>query len=1157
MKKDDVIRDFCQNKDILNNEAFKAFIDIEELKLQGYYFIGVNVKVDSKDSIRPVICNNIRYQSFNTEHGVGTTIGGTIPNMLSLADPKKQSNIREITYTCDMKNPLTINVHGNIVIRSIFGGDRIIDKSQVLCKEDQDLVDFLSSPDYNSRSTFIADVLNQFTIINCSGPFRVWMYLVDFDINNLGQPLSYILVITENNETLDSIRTQRSAVIMDYIMMAKSIKLKKLADQREREAIKSAKAAIMSRNMSHNLGSHVMFYIKQKLESAPKILQNGVLKDLVTSSSLEDIKEKIKKLGDADDVSEIKGNIENFPTSLGEEMPFLVGLGRFLNYLQERQDYIATVATDYIPYPSVVSFKDAIYDELKPELRCERHNGEAVGRKASNLLLKYIAYSEGFNDSASIVLQFQDAFRGLEDVPADLRTMNVNLPSGTLGRQAFFSIMENIIRNTAKHDGSKVGKSPLVFRFDLLEPNAEPEKEEAKMEPDRFSPVNDKYFYFTGNENLDKKEVESAYKNHGNDYYYLGITIVLGHDATDTVKHIGKALKKKYLTEDGQMDDSCKGIKEIRLSAAWIRGMALDTDISENEPPAVSVRLCNGNLQYIICLPKPKKVAFVLFDHNFGYGGAIKEYETTHKEIVENALYAKGSKVFVPDVVRPENGTRQVIEEKVFSDSLIKQFVDFDLIVLDSRIETKNKNKIRSIVNSRVFEPQDFNETMRHIYDATDVAFGKTVVNEAEAQNYLAKFVGQVYHEWLKTTFGKDNEGEPKPIPQLVINDGKAHMIKFPNPSTDDEQNATNGADKSKYDEDLLNEKLVLCNSSDTDIQPGQLVYSKHYSGQDDLKERYNQAGFLEGVSGGNSTDRLIRQDEWNREWYVKQMAAAMTKVAVIDERIFAKFVRQPDNLWTIETMKDWLKKMKEITDYGKSGFYTKFNEVVGTMFPSLISEDWDPLYNFANNTINIEDENGIKTLLKKIPTDPIDFSVANINAQKGVWAFNIAISNLHEANANNSVPTVSVLCYSDNQIVEVAKFTKIGNEIKTIPEEQPNSDWKKFDFISIHQGVLDKIYGAWNIKSGETDDERKRAREEKESVIRAIFNCFSTQTPVYIDEKHEFLPQFIIHSGRSKPNTGDMPQHQPFIQFAAIEHAINDCKYTLTELLYTAHYEE
>jgi len=40
---------------------------------------------------------------------------------------------------------------------------------------------------------------------------------------------------------------------------------KQLADSLQSEAIKSAKAAIMSRNMSHNIGSHVLYYLRQNL----------------------------------------------------------------------------------------------------------------------------------------------------------------------------------------------------------------------------------------------------------------------------------------------------------------------------------------------------------------------------------------------------------------------------------------------------------------------------------------------------------------------------------------------------------------------------------------------------------------------------------------------------------------------------------------------------------------------------------------------------------------------------------------------------------------------------------------------------------------------------------------------------------------------------
>ena len=56
--------------------------------------------------------------------------------------------------------------------------------------------------------------------------------------------------------------------------------------------------------------------------------------------------------------------------------------------------------------------------------------------------------------------------------------------------------------------------------------------------------------------------------------------------------------------------------------------------------------------------------------------------------------------------------------------------------------------------------------------------------------------------------------------------------------------------------------------------------------------------------------------------------------------------------------------------------------------------------------------------------------------------------------------------------------------------------------------------------------------------------------------KENDFLEGMIIHSGRSKPNEEDMPQHQPFVQYSAIENAVLDCKYTLVELLDFACFE-
>ena len=154
--------------------------------------------------------------------------------------------------------------------------------------------------------------------------------------------------------------------------------------------------------------------------------------------------------------------------------------------------------------------------------------------------------------------------------------------------------------------------------------------------------------------------------------------------------------------------------------------------------------------------------------------------------------------------------------------------------------------------------------------------------------------------------------------------------------------------------------------------------------------------------------------------------------------------------------------------------------------------------------------------------------------------AFDIEIEKTSEK------PIVFIKSYhkDENRLIDVGR---IYQDEETRLYKVEYYDNCKFHFISIHQGVLDKIYGAFGIKG-------KEHFAEKKQVTKELFDKFSNLAAQIEDES--FLPQFIIHSGRSKPNNDEMPQKQPFLQFAALDHALNDCKYTLTELLYSAHYE-
>ena len=115
------------------------------------------------------------------------------------------------------------------------------------------------------------------------------------------------------------------------------------------------------------------------------------------------------------------------------------------------------------------------------------------------------------------------------------------------------------------------------------------------------------------------------------------------------------------------------------------------------------------------------------------------------------------------------------------------------------------------------------------------------------------------------------------------------------------------------------------------------------------------------------------------------------------------------------------------------------------------------------------------------------------------------------------------------------------------------------FDYISIHQGLLDKLYESFGIKNNS---------DAKDKLTRSLYlslksgddperNIINVHDDNDAQREWSFLPGMTIHSGRSKPSKQDMPQPLPFIQYSAIEHATLDCKYSLIELLDNARYEE
>lgn len=897
------------------------------------------------------------------------------------------------------------------------------------------------------------------------------------------------------------------------------------------ESIKSAKAAIMSRNMSHNLGSHVMFYIKQKLQSVSKIINNDVLHNIITGSQLN--------------IEELQEKLQN---SANIELPFLVGLGRFINYLQERQDYIATVATNYIPARSTISFKDFIYDELKPDLRYERHKKDNSssdnGWQPKNLLLDYIAYSEGYSKSDAIEIKFGE-FDGHDpqDVAAEtdfqaLRKFNVAVPGGVIGRQAIFSIVENIIRNAAKHSEHR-SNGKLVLQLSLVDA-------EKDFAAGRF---NAKKFRCMRKEKGSEERGESLvklYQNHKDAFHILRIKLDMPNKKDDIEALVGK-LGEDYVEEDGSMKETSKGLKEMRISAAWLRGHSIDTDIPTTEPPVLAVYsepykddTDKETISYYLCIPKPCKVAFVVDKELLTYiddNGKESSYIDLNPMLEPFGCAVFGYDDEAKQLNKKEQNDKEQGKKNKYQ---ISDIADYEIVcmLLDDDND-KKRDSIVPYISSRYITNR---ATTKSILDELKGIAKPSKGSNQEGKNNERQYaqiktaIDSIYEKWLETAYPKAKNTK------LVIAEKK-------NDDSSKKENSVLESDKNVM-------RTTTGNVTDEDCKDS-VVYSTHFKGlapDGNYEKMLSNAACIEAITGNNSTDRLIRQDEWTKEWKSKHLSAGLAKVAIFDERIFSTFITKEQGKTKGQGIEE---KIKEIKDQQLERGEQMQKIIAAIKQITNIEIDQEKAQKLLRDPVKVHQEIPSNSLAASPNNFIWEHKTAQKNHERRIWAFDIRVE---EKGKDKSVDIVGYNVSIENRVntyidhktdaeVVIGTIEPTNNGGYTVKLKDTNSlksgNSDVFDYISIHQGILDKIYGAFGIKENDA---------AKLEVTKAIHRYFSKHdTP---DDAKDFLPRFIIHSGRSKPNEKDMPQHQPFVQFAAIDHAVKDCKYTLVELLATAHYE-
>ncbi len=371
-----------------------------------------------------------------------------------------------------------------------------------------------------------------------------------------------------------------------------------------RHGTRAAVTAIISRNLAHCISSNVLSFLVSEYNlltledeaagTLQKQISNLFEKFSTEVISLLNLMNNGIKICDKD----VKDIID---TEIGSPFNRFIKNNRYLlKYLKDRMDFIATILT-FVPSCNTMFFKRDIIGTKGEELYSKNQDSinydtDINGKyhltdnfffEPLNLILHYISFSEK--------LLGQNILREKIEIKLAERISEtkVAIPGGVIGKQAFYIILENIIRNATKHSALYSQESKMVFTIDFPD---EPLSSEKKV-------------------NYDNNE-------------FLRITITDNLYSADD-KLVAKLQEKcegAIVKSDGSFERVDLGIKEKKIAAAFLR--AVDpTEIVGNEikgwkdDDSKKILVIGkdsaeekGNLQYGFFLLKPKEVLIITDD---------------------------------------------------------------------------------------------------------------------------------------------------------------------------------------------------------------------------------------------------------------------------------------------------------------------------------------------------------------------------------------------------------------------------------------------------------------------------------------------------------------------------------------------------------------
>ncbi|MEZ4965888.1 MAG: hypothetical protein R2791_11660 [Saprospiraceae bacterium] len=569
-------------------------------------------------------------------------------------------------------------------------------------------------------------------------------------------------------------------------------------------AERSAAVSIMSRNISHNIGSHVLSYLKNLLSDERTMLKEGVLEDLIVVHD--------------DGTISLNEKVKNSKDRL--LLPYIRSIGRLLGYFQERQDYIGTFASDRYLYFSPLFFKEAVVDYFYGKLKVTSADGDRQ-KDTRNLTLDYIINSEGYRDSDIEIKTFWDNRNGEEPDPIDIDSdIEIALPSGNTGRQGIYTILENFIRNSAKHGSAKEKREDGMMKIKLVLSDAGP------------------------------------------DYYRLEVSDNSGNTSSSIVDTIQKVLADPLIKKDGNPDERHKGIKEIQIAAGWLRGVRphdLLMDPPPNDLPVLTVECLGdyavgkGNLKYTFYLRKPKPGLLVVANKS--------RYFKVNPNDRSEELKDEFKKQLANWTIREYGDPRMVNPDKV----------PYRFVVIHKELEERS--------------PKSWQKTYIEIFKRSPA---RILTGWTDEQLRQDDFNQSLYEAWLDgpQIFDKDQSHSRFNLGPDQ-SDHISHISKKVTIGIEDPKRPHH------FKDDAIRQLVV--DETLSEAREQDILFREHNDQPLRFDEFCNDVGavqidrylYLEGISGDNSTNRIIRHEMIDNLWRFKMLEAALTKVIIIDERIW------------------------------------------------------------------------------------------------------------------------------------------------------------------------------------------------------------------------------------------------------------------------------